>query len=120
MTTRVAVLCWEESRPWVSALRQNGYSVPWVEEPRGEVHRQVAGVEPDVLVVDLTRLPEQGADMVSLLAGEGTLEGVPVVLVSDEAQTPDGLAGKVSHLSMTTPKKMIAAVEAALAQRQKI
>ncbi|HEX2054598.1 MAG TPA: hypothetical protein VHJ78_12845 [Actinomycetota bacterium] len=120
MTTRVAVLCWEESRPWVSQLRQSGYSVPWVEEPRGEVHRQVAGVEPDVLVVDLTRLPEQGVDMVSVLAGEGTLDGVPVVLVSDQGESPDGLAGKLDHLSVTTPKKMIAAVEAALAQRQRI
>lgn len=115
---RVAVLCWEESRPWVSALRQSGFSVPWVEEPKGDVHRQVSGIEPDLLLVDLTRLPEQGIDMVGALAGEGTLDGVPVVLVSSDAGSPDGLSGKVDLLTVTTPKKMISAVEAALAQKQ--
>ncbi|HEX2149933.1 MAG TPA: hypothetical protein VHI31_07180 [Actinomycetota bacterium] len=120
MTMRVAVLCWEESRPWVSALRQGGFSVPWVEEPKGDAHRQVAGIEPDLLLVDLTRLPEQGADMVSVLAGEGTLDGVPVVLVTSNAADAGGLSDKVPHLTVTTPKKMISAVEAALAQRQKI
>lgn len=117
---RVAVLCWEESRPWVSALRQGGFSVPWVEEPKGEAHRQVAGVEADLLLVDLTRLPEQGVDMVSVLAGEGTLDGIPVVLVTATASDAEGLSEKVAHLTVTTPKKMISAVEAALAQRSKI
>jgi len=120
VTMRVAVLCWEESRPWVSALRQSGFSVPWVEEPKGDAHRQVASIEPDVLVVDLTRLPEQGADMVGILAGEGTLDEVPVVLVSDDGAGPEGLTDKVRHMTLTTPKKMISAVQAAAAQRQKI
>jgi CheY-like chemotaxis protein len=117
---RVAVLCWEESRPWVSALRQGGFSVPWVEEPKGEAHRQVAGVEADLLLVDLTKLPEQGVDMVSALAGDGTLDGIPVVVVTSQAGDAEGLTDKVSHLTVTTPKKMISAVQAALAQRQKI
>ncbi len=104
----------------MSSLRQSGFSVPWVEEPKGDVYRQVAGIGPDVLVVDLTRYPEQGVDMVGVLAGEGTLDGVPVVLVTQEGGSPDGLAGKVGHLTVTTPKKMVSAVEAALAQRQKI
>jgi acetyl-CoA carboxylase beta subunit len=94
--------------------------VPWVEEPKGDAHRQVAAIEPDLLLVDLTRLPEQGVDMVSVLAGEGTLDGVPVVLVTSDAADAGGLSDKVSHLTVTTPKKMISAVEAALAQRQKI
>lgn len=120
MTMRVAVLCWEESRPWVSALRQSGFSVPWVEEPKGEVHRQVAGVEADLLLVDLTRSPEQGLEIVGLLADAGTLERVPVVLVSTQAGVSEILADKVEHLTVATPQKMIAAVEAGLAQRQKI
>lgn len=117
---RVAVLCWEESRPWVSALRQGGFSVPWVEEPKGEVHRQVAGVEADLLLVDLTRLPEQGVEMVGILADEGALDGVPVVLVTPNSGDAGSLSDKVTQLTITTPKKMISAVEAALAQRSKI
>jgi DNA-binding response OmpR family regulator len=118
VTMRVAVLCWEESRPWVSALRQSGFSVPWVEEPKGEVHRQVAGVEADLLVIDLTRLPQQGIDMLGVLADEGTLQGVPVVAVTADGSS-DGLSGKLDSLTVTTPPKMISAVEAALAQRSK-
>ncbi|MGH2772912.1 MAG: hypothetical protein ACRDIU_07240 [Actinomycetota bacterium] len=111
---RVAVLCWEESRPWVSALRQKGFSVPWVEEPKGEVHKQIPGVEPDILVVDLTRLPERGKDMVAYLAGKGALKGVPVVLVSPNNNATHGLKGKVESLSVTPPSRIISAVKASL------
>ena len=112
--TRVAVLCWEESRPWVSALRQKGYSVPWVEEPKGDVHKQIPGIEPDLLLVDMTRLPERGKEMVAFLADQGSLKGVPVILVSDKDGVSRGLKGKVDDLSVTSPKKIISAVKAAL------
>src|SRR5688572_13060796 len=107
MTARVAVLVWEENRPWVSALRQKGYSVPWVEEPKNDLHKQIPGVEPDILLVDMTRQPERGRDMVADLAGGGHLNGVPVVLVSDKESPPRGLKGKVKTLIVTSPKKMI-------------
>lgn len=112
--TKVAVLCWEESRPWVSALRQKGYSVPWVEEPKGDVHRQIPGIEPDLLLVDLTRAPEIGKEMVADLADEGALKGVPVILVSENAGASRGLKGKVAGLTVTTPAKIISAVKSAL------
>jgi hypothetical protein len=116
-TAKVAVLCWEESRPWVSALRQQGFSVPWVEEPRGEGLRPVTAVEPDLLLVDLTRLPEQASGMVADLADKGALDGIPVVLVSAEEAIPPLLAGKVSRVSVTRPEEIIQAVKAALQGR---
>jgi len=108
------VLCWEESRPWVSALRQKGYSVPWVEEPKGDVHRQIPAIEPDLLLVDMTRLPERGKEMVGLLADAGSLKGVPVVLVSEKNSVSKGLKAKVDFLSVTPPGKIISAVKSAL------
>ena len=69
MISKIAVLCWEESRPWVSALRQNGYSVPWVEEPKGDSYKQIPRLEPDLVLIDLTRLPDQGKAMAVVLAG---------------------------------------------------
>ena len=114
MSKKVAVLCWEESRPWVSALRQKGYSVPWVDEPKNEVGRQFSDSEPDVLLVDLTRLPEQGEGVVSSLASKGTLNGIRVVLVVGDGETPVGLTGKLDRVSVTTPKRIVSAVKAAL------
>lgn len=113
MNARVAVLCWEESRPWVSALRQQGFSVPWVEEPKGEVHRQIPSVEPDVLIVDMTRLPERGKGMVSDLADEGALDGVPVVLVGQK-NNRHGLKGKVASVVVSSPDDIISAVNSVL------
>ena len=111
---RVVVLCWEESRPWVSALRQKGFSVPWVEEPKGDVHKQIPATEPDLLLVDLTRLPEQGKQMVADLADLGALKGVPVILVSERSGASRGLKAKVPTISVSTPGKIISAVTAAL------
>ncbi|MGH9195931.1 MAG: hypothetical protein ACRD1T_09350 [Acidimicrobiia bacterium] len=112
---KVAVLCWEESRPWVSSLRQNGFSVPWVEEPKGDVHRQIPGVEPDVIVVDMTRMPERGKQMVTDLANRGSITGVPVILVSEKASASRGLKGKVKNLTVTAPGELIKTVKAILA-----
>jgi DNA-binding response OmpR family regulator len=117
MTARVAVLVWEENRPWVSALRQKGYSVPWVEEPKNDLHKQIPGVEPDLLIVDLTRQPDKGKEMVADLAGGGHLNGVPVVLVSDKDSAGRGLKAKVKTLVVTRPKNMLGTVRQALAQR---
>lgn len=118
--TRVAVLCWEESRPWVSTLRQEGYSVPWVDEPKGDVGRQASGGEPpDVLVVDLTRLPEQDVSILSALASSGPMAGTPVVAVTSDGRSQDGLGDYAADLvTFTGPDGMIGAVQSALAERQ--
>ncbi len=112
--SKVAVLCWEESRSWVSTLRQKGYSVPWVEEPKGDAHLSIPGLEADLLIVDLTRLPEQGKEMVAELAGKGALKNLPVILVSSKPNASHGLKGKVRALTVTTPAKIISAVRSAL------
>lgn len=111
------MLCWEESRAWVSALRQKGYSVPWVEEPKGDVHNQIPDVEADLLLVDLTRLPEKGKEMVSDLAGKGALKNLPVILVSQKPNASHGLKGKVGTLTVTSPAKIVSAVRSALSEK---
>lgn len=116
MPGKVAVLCWEESRPWVSALRQEGYSVPWVDEPKADIAGQVSVSPPDALVVDLTRDPDAGESTVSTLSSSGTLAGIPVVVVVNDGAS-NGLSGSVDALYQTTPGKIVAAVEAALSAR---
>lgn len=98
----------------MSALRQQGFSVPWVEEPKGDVHRQIPAIEPDVLVVDMTRLPERGKEMVASLADEGVLAGVPVVLVSEKNNVKHGLKGKLDSLVVAAPGDIITAVNSVL------
>jgi hypothetical protein len=114
MISKIAVLCWEESRPWVSALRQNGYSVPWVEEPKGDSYKQIPRLEPDLVLIDLTRLPDQGKAMAVVLAGNEALSGVPIVVVSEKDSATRGLKGKVENLILTNPSDMVTAVKSAL------
>ena len=116
MISKVAVLCWEESRPWVSALRQNGYSVPWVEEPKGDAYKQIPRLEPDLILIDLTRLPEQGKKMAIGLAKQETLTGVPIVVVSEKDSAARGLKG-VENLTVATPSDLITAVKSALSAK---
>jgi DNA-binding response OmpR family regulator len=115
MISKVAVLCWEESRPWVSALRQNGYSVPWVEEPKGDAYKQISRIDPDLVLIDLTRLPEQGKAMAIGLAAQEELSGVPIVVVSERDSATRGLKGRVGNMILTNPSEMIVAVKSALA-----
>ena len=115
MNARVAVLCWEESRPWVSALRQNGYSVPWCEEPKGDSFKQIPKVEPDVILIDLTRLPEQGKAIAVGLGSNEALTEIPIVVVSQTETATRGLKSKVANLVTTSPSEFITAVKTALA-----
>jgi DNA-binding response OmpR family regulator len=115
MAAKVAVLCWEENRPWVSALRQNGYSVPWVEEPKADLYRQIPTADPDVVVFDLTRLPERVKEMMVELAGKTAMKGVPFIAVAEKTSAARGLKSKVDGLIVTTPKKIVATVKSALA-----
>jgi len=71
-------------------------------------------MEPDLLLVDMTRMPEVGKRMVAFLADRGALIGVPVVLVSDKNSAASGLKAKVDLLSVTGPTKIISAVKSAL------
>ena len=114
MISKIAVLCWEESRPWVSALRQNGYSVPWVEEPKGDSYKQIPRLEPDLVLIDLTRLPDQGKAMAVTLAGNDALSGIPIVVVSEKDSATRGLRGKVENLVLTNPSDIVTAVKSAL------
>ena len=116
MNAKVAVLCWEESRPWVSALRQNGYSVPWVEEPKGETYKQIPKVEPDLVLVDLTRRPDQGKAIAIGLAENEALGEIPIVVVGN-VSAARGLKGKVKNLVLTNPGDMVTAVKSALSER---
>jgi hypothetical protein len=117
LNAKVAVLCWEESRPWVSALRQNGYSVPWVEEPKGDTYKQIPKVEPDLVLIDLTRRPDQGKAMAIGVAGQESLGGIPIVVVVEKDSAARGLKGRVKNLVLTTPSEMVTAVKAALAEK---
>ncbi|MGH2705975.1 MAG: hypothetical protein ACRDJ4_13055 [Actinomycetota bacterium] len=114
MTTRVVVLCWEECRPWVSQLRQNGYSVPWVEEPKGEVHKQIPDLHPDAVLIDLTRQPEQGREMVIDLASNEHLRETPLIVVSEKGSAARGLKSKVRNLIVASPSSIVLALEKAL------
>lgn len=106
-------MCWEENRPWVSKLRQQGVSVPWVEQPKGDAYLQIPEQEPEVLVVDLTRSPDQGREIVLELADE--LPGVPVILVSDSARADKGLKTKVAKVLIAKPGDFVDVVTSTLA-----
>jgi AmiR/NasT family two-component response regulator len=115
MPAKVAVLCWEENRPWVSALRQNGYSVPWVEEPKADLYRQIPSADPDVVIFDLTRTPDKVREMMVELSGKAGLKNVPFIAVAEKSSASRGLKSKVDGLIVTTPKKIVATVKSALA-----
>jgi CheY-like chemotaxis protein len=117
MNAKVAVLCWEASRPWVSALRQNGYSVPWVEEPKGDAYRQIPGLGADVVLVDLTRQAERTREMVIDLAGREELKEVPIVVVSEKQGTLQGLRAEPEKLILAKPSGIIAAIKSALSAK---
>ena len=69
---------------------------------------------PDLFLIDLTRLPDQGKAMAVVLAGNEALSGIPIVVVSEKDSATRGLKGKVENLVLTNPSELVTAVKSAL------
>jgi CheY-like chemotaxis protein len=86
---RVRVIHWRESEagPLLDAVRNCGFEPEYLPDPNGsEVARAVRNSPPDVIVIDLSRLPSQGREIAVWLRNRKSTRQIPLVFVGGEAE----------------------------------
>lgn len=84
---RVRVIHWRaaEAGPLIEACRGAGFEVDYLEWDGGAVCRAIRAKLPDVVVIDLSRLPSHGREVAVWLRGAKSTREIPIVFVGGDA-----------------------------------
>ncbi len=96
---RARIIHWrpEEAGPLLQAVRTAGYEPDYGNEiDGGSVTRAISQNPPDVLIIDLSRLPSHGREVAVWLRGRKSTRHIPIVFVG-------GASDKVSAIRQLLP-----------------
>jgi len=96
--SRVRVIHWKaaEAAPLLEVCRSAGFDVEYLERDGGAICRAIRANPPDVVVIDLTRLPSHGKEVAVWLRGPKSTRDIPIVFV-------DGVPEKVNAIRELLP-----------------
>ena len=80
---RVRVIHWNaaEAAPLIEGCRGAGFDVEYLEGDGGAICRAIRANPPDIVVIDLTRLPSHGKEVAVWLRGTKSTRDIPIVFV---------------------------------------
>lgn len=83
---RVRVIHWKaaEAAPLIEACRGAGFDVEYLERDGGAICRAIRSNPPDVVAIDLTRLPSHGKEVAVWLRNTKSTREVPIVFVGGD------------------------------------
>jgi CheY-like chemotaxis protein len=103
---RVRVIHWRatEAAPLIEACRGAGFEVEYLEGNGSAVCRAIRTKPPDVVVIDLTRLPSHGREVAGWLRGRKSTRDIPVVFADgDPLKVAAALKHPVQRVHAVTP-----------------
>ncbi len=112
---RVRVVHWNaaEAAPLLATLRAAGHQVEYAAGDGGAVYRAIKQSPPDVVVIDLSRLPSHGRELATGLRGARATRHVPLVFVGGAADKVEAVRRWLPDAVYTTCGAVGAAVHAA-------
>jgi hypothetical protein len=116
---RVRIVHWKasESGPLIEACQACGFEVEYDDVNGGELVKMIRGKPPDVLAVDLTRLPSHGRDVAIYLRRTKYARHIPLVFVDGEPEKAEAIRRQLPDAVFTTRRQLCAAVKSACAKR---
>lgn len=106
-----------EAEPLRAALRAAGYEVSYDEKVRPEVFRTMCDRPPDVIVIDLSRLPSHGREVATFVRGRKATRHIPIVFVDGTAEKVEAVRKLLPDATYVPAAKLGAAVRQATANR---
>ena len=118
---RVRIIHWkpEEAAPLVQACRQGGMEA---EYDTGDVSGAAVGRAlrqnpPDVVVIDLSRLPSHGREIAVWMRSVNATRHIPIIFVNGEAEKVEKVREILPDAAFTTTARVRSAVAAACRKR---
>jgi hypothetical protein len=100
-----------EAAPHVASLRQAGFEVQYDERPRPADIRAGA---PDLVLIDLTRLPSHGREVAVYCRGSKALRYVPIVFAGGDVEKVAQLRELIPDAVYTSWPEVLSAIDSAL------
>jgi len=115
---RVRLFHWKaaEAGALIERLRAAGHAVDYDERPQDSV-REMRRRPPDVVVIDLSRLPSRGRDAAAWLRARKAMRHIPIVFVNGAEERVDAMRQSIPDAVYVSGAKLRSAVRQAAANR---
>ena len=110
---RVRVIHWKaaEAEPLIEACRSAGFDVEYLEGDGGAVCRAIRANPPDIIVIDLTRLPSHGKEIAVWLRGAKSTRDIPIVFVDGAPEKVAAIRELLPDATFCEPGKVLSAIK---------
>jgi CheY-like chemotaxis protein len=104
-----------EAEPLLAALRAAGHEVAYDEKVQPEVFRTMRERPPDVVVIDLSRLPSHGREVATFLRGQKATRHIPIVFVDGAPEKVEAIRKLLPDATYVPSTKLRSAMRPAVA-----
>jgi len=116
---RVRIVHWKatEAGPLIDACRAGGFEVEYDDVDGSLLLKNIRQKLPDVLAIDLTRLPSHGRDVAIYLRRTKYARHIPLVFVDGAPEKVEAIRQQLPDATFTTRGQLRAALKSASAKR---
>lgn len=109
----VRVIHWKEgeAQPLLKACRAAGFDVEYDEGDGGIITRAIRTKPPDVLVIDLSRLPSHGREVAIWLRNTKGTRNIPIVFANGDPEKVEGVRQRLPDATYSETAKIAAALK---------
>ncbi|HZT37997.1 MAG TPA: DUF3052 family protein [Bryobacteraceae bacterium] len=109
---RVTLVHWKpvEARPLIETLRGAGHEVRHDGADGGVVYRAIRTWLPDVVVIDLSRLPSHGRELAAALRGSKRTRQIPIVFAGGTPDKVEMVRKELPDAIYATPQTVVRAI----------
>jgi len=86
--SKIHLIHWQkgESEKYAFELKQAGHDVDFTLPSNAQFFKSIRANPPDVMIIDLSRLPSQGRDIAINLRSQKSIQKIPVIFVEGDSQ----------------------------------
>jgi DNA-binding response OmpR family regulator len=95
-----------ESQEYARQLQEAGWQVDWEAEDGARAAKTVRALQPDLVVIYLTRLPSHGRETADYLRSLKSTRGIPVVFVGGQGQALEKIKAKLPNAVYTSAENL--------------
>lgn len=100
-----------EAGPLIAKLRSAGYEVAYKGETQSPSVREIRDTAPAAIMIDLSRRPSHGRDVVAWVRGSKSIRHIPIVFVDGDPAKVEVIRREIPDAVYTTQARLLAALK---------
>jgi len=100
-----------EAGPLIAKLRSAGYEVAYKGETQSPSVREIRDTAPAAIMIDLSRRPSHGRDVVAWVRGSKSIRNIPIVFMDGDSTKVEAIRREIPDAVYTTQARLPAALK---------